>query len=39
MKSSNSMRLQFVSRSANEGFARTAVSAFIACLATTVEEL
>ncbi|MBS4785444.1 MAG: anti-sigma F factor [Clostridiales bacterium] len=39
MKSSNSMRLQFVSRSANEGFARTAVSAFIACLDPNVEEL
>ena len=39
MKSSNSMRLQFVSRSANEGFARTAVSAFIACLDPNEEEL
>ena len=39
MKSSNSMRLQFVSRSANEGFARTAVSAFIACLDPNVVEL
>ena len=39
MKSINNMRLQFISRSANEGFARTAVSAFIACLDPTIEEL
>ena len=39
MKSRNNMRLQFISRSANEGFARTAVSAFIACLDPTIEEL
>ena len=39
MKKTNSMKLQFVSRSANEGFARTAVSGFLASLDPTVEEL
>ncbi len=39
MKKTNSMKLQFVSRSANEGFARTAVSGFLATLDPTVEEL
>ena len=38
MKKTNSMKLQFVSRSANEGFART-VSGFLATLDPTVEEL
>lgn len=33
------MRLTFPSRSANEGFARMAVSAFIAALDPTVDEL
>lgn len=39
MKPINEMRLTFPSRSANEGFARMAVSAFIAALDPTVEEL
>ena len=39
MKKTNSMKLQFVSRSANEGFARTAVSGFLVTLDPTVEEL
>ena len=39
MKKTNSMKLQFVSRSANEGFARTAVSGCLATLDPTVEEL
>ncbi len=39
MKPINEMRLTFPSRSANEGFARMAVSAFIAALDPTVDEL
>lgn len=39
MKSINSMKLQFESRSANEAFARTAVSSFLACLDPNLEEL
>ena len=39
MKSLNSMRLVFDSRSANEAFARTSVAAFICCLDPTVEEM
>ena len=39
MKASNSMRLCFDSRSANESFARTAVAAFLCGLDPTVEEL
>ena len=39
MKASNSMRLCFDSRSANESFARAAVSAFAAQLDPTVEEI
>lgn len=39
MKTSNRMKLQFDSRSANESFARVAVSAFIAPLDPTVDEL
>lgn len=35
----NSMKLEFLSRSENESFARVAVSAFIAPLDPTVEEL
>ena len=35
----NSMKLQFESRSCNEGFARTAVAAFAALLDPTYEEL
>ena len=35
----NRMRLEFESRSVNEGFARIAVAAFVACLNPTVEEL
>ena len=39
MKTSNRMKLQFDSRSANESFARMAVSAFIAPLDPTVDGL
>jgi len=39
MRAINEMKLVFKSRSANEGFARTAVSAFVATLDPTVEEL
>ena len=39
MKVHNRMRLVFDSRSANEGFARTAVAAFVAQLDPTVEEI
>ena len=39
MKFVNEMKLSFPSRSANEGFARTAVSAFLAQLDPTVEEI
>ncbi|MDL2234426.1 anti-sigma F factor [Ruminococcaceae bacterium OttesenSCG-928-L11] len=35
----NEMQLTFKSRSANEGFARTAVAAFVAGLDPTVDEL
>ena len=39
MKTMNEMRLVFASRSANEGFARSAVSAFVAQLDPAVDEL
>jgi stage II sporulation protein AB (anti-sigma F factor) len=39
MKALNTMKLQFESRSVNEAFARTAVSAFIAQLDPTLDEL
>lgn len=39
MKHLNRMKLQFESRSVNEAFSRMAVSAFIAALDPTVEEL
>lgn len=39
MKAVNAMKMTFPSRSANEGFARTAISAFVATLDPTVEEL
>ncbi len=39
MKPSNEMKLSFPSKSANEGFARTAVAAFVAGLDPTVDEL
>jgi len=39
MKAINEMKLTFKSRSANESFARTAVSAFVATLDPTVEEI
>ena len=39
MKSVNEMRLTFLSRSANEGFARAAVAAFAAQLDPAVDEL
>ena len=39
MKYLNEMKLQFPSRSANEAFARMAISAFLAQMDPTVEEL
>ena len=39
MKAINSIRLSFLSRSANEGFARVAVAAFASQLDPTVEEI
>ncbi|GHU80538.1 anti-sigma F factor [Clostridia bacterium] len=39
MKTQNEMKLTFKSRSSNEGFARTAVAAFVATLDPTVEEI
>lgn len=39
MSSKNSMKLQFDSKSQNEGFARVAVAAFISQLDPTLEEL
>ena len=39
MKSENSMRIEFPSRSVNEGFARISVAAFAAQLDPTLEEL
>ena len=39
MKSNNEMRLTIESRSVNESFARSAVSAFVAQLDPTVEEI
>ena len=39
MKMINQMKLSFPSRSINEGFARTAVAAFVAGLDPTVDEI
>ena len=39
MKPTNEMKLEFVSRSTNEGFARVAVASFIASLDPTLDEL
>ena len=39
MKYLNSFKLQFLSRSANEGFSRSAVAAFLAQLDPTLEEI
>jgi stage II sporulation protein AB (anti-sigma F factor) len=39
MSGLNEMKITFLSRSANEGFARVAVAAFIAQLDPTIEEL
>lgn len=39
MKATNTMKLNFESRSVNEGFARTAVAAFAAQLDPTIEEI
>jgi stage II sporulation protein AB (anti-sigma F factor) len=39
MKATNQMRVTFLSRSANEGFARITVAAFAAQLDPTVEEI
>ena len=39
MKAQNEMKLVFPSRSANEGFARSAVAAFVAQLDPAVDEL
>ena len=39
MKNTNEMEIRFDSRSANEGFARVAVAAFMTQLNPTVEEV
>ena len=39
MKESNEMKLEFDSRSSNEGFARVAVAAFLTQLNPTLEEV
>ena len=39
MKTNNYMKLEFSSRSVNEGFARTAVAAFVSQLDPTLSEL
>ena len=39
MKSVNELKMVFDSKSVNEGFARVAVSAFLACLDPNIEEL
>ena len=39
MKSENEMKIQFLSRSSNEGFARVAVASFISQLDPTLDEI
>ena len=39
MKERNSMKIEFPSRSSNEGFARTAVACFVAQLDPTLDEI
>ena len=39
MKAINEMKMNFLSRSCNESFARSAVAAFTAVLDPTVEEI
>ena len=39
MKYNNDMKIQFLNKSANEGFARVAVSAFVTQLDVTLEQL
>ena len=39
MTESNSVKIEFLSRSANEGFARTAAACFVAQLDPTLDEL
>ena len=39
MSYKNNMKIQFLNKSANEGFARVAVAAFVAQLDVTVEQL
>ncbi|MBE6786338.1 MAG: anti-sigma F factor [Ruminococcaceae bacterium] len=39
MKSVNELRMVFDSKSVNEGFARVAVSSFLACIDPNIEEL
>ena len=39
MKESNEMKLEFDSRSSNEGFARVAVASFLTQLNPTLEEV
>ena len=39
MKAKNELKMIFDSRSVNEGFARVAVSSFIACVDPNIEEL
>lgn len=39
MKASNEMKMSFLSRSSNEGFARATVAAFVSQLDPTIDEL
>ncbi len=39
MTETNSMKIEFLSRSSNEGFARTVIACFVAQLDPTLEEL
>ena len=39
MKADNEMKLEFLSKSQNESFARSVVAAFVAQLDPTIEEL
>lgn len=39
MKAKNSVKIEFLSRSVNEGFARTALASFVAQLDPTIDEI
>ena len=39
MKSNNSIKIEFISKSANEGFARVAIAAFASQLDPTLEQI